>query len=73
MLGVFLNQGKVLKEIRIFGVLQRFGMCYLVVATLQLIFSDVTNKLSSGINVSNFKISFYLFLKFFLFYFSPDS
>lgn len=39
LLGLSLNRVRILDHIRIFGVLQRFSICYLFVATLNLIFT----------------------------------
>nr|XP_022916136.1 heparan-alpha-glucosaminide N-acetyltransferase [Onthophagus taurus]XP_022916137.1 heparan-alpha-glucosaminide N-acetyltransferase [Onthophagus taurus]XP_022916138.1 heparan-alpha-glucosaminide N-acetyltransferase [Onthophagus taurus] len=40
-IGLFLGSGTNLEKLRIFGVLQRFGICYLVVATMCLFLMEV--------------------------------
>lgn len=50
-LGLFLTSGPYLDTLRIFGVLQRFGICYLVTATSFIIFSKGLKVLNENVRI----------------------
>ncbi|XP_017777124.1 PREDICTED: heparan-alpha-glucosaminide N-acetyltransferase [Nicrophorus vespilloides] len=54
-LGLFLNAGRYLDTLRVFGVLQRFGICYFVVATVCLFEAKPDNSTSNNVWSRRFK------------------